>query len=271
MWPTPHPDLPLRTWSLVVTIGVVLCWLLLIRRTDRLGYPRRRILFWLVSAFPVGALTAALGAGLVRVALGRTDSIAPGDASTGMTVLGAIVGVLGWSLLYARFVLRTSPLRLLDAAAFTFPVAVAFGRVGCLLNGCCFGIPTDTLGAPLGVPLGAYAPGTLAATTHAHLPAATHLVNLPLLLIAGALVTLLVAESLFRRRDALRLPPGFVVLAALATDGALRFAAEFSRAEPGDAANPWQIWTLVLTLAAAAGLAILWRRRPAPPLLEGSP
>jgi prolipoprotein diacylglyceryltransferase len=271
MWPTLHTDFPVRSWSLLVTCGVVLCWLLLLRRTDMLGYPRRPILLWLVTAFPVGALAAALGAGIVRVALGRTDSIAPGDAATGMTVLGAIAGVFVWSLLYARYILRTSPWRLLDAAAFTFPLAVAFGRVGCLLNGCCFGVETDTRVVPFSIPLSAYAPGTLAATTHQHLPPTAHLVNLPLLLIVVALIALAVAEVLFRRRDVLRLPAGFVLLATVATDGLFRFAAEFTRAEPGDNANPWQIWTLVLSLAAVAALIALWRRRAEPQSPRGTP
>jgi prolipoprotein diacylglyceryltransferase len=36
----------------------------------------------------------------------------------------------------------------LDAAALVLPVMLAFTRIGCILNGCCHGLPTD---GPLGV------------------------------------------------------------------------------------------------------------------------
>jgi len=259
---------PVRTWAVLVTLGVLLSWLLVMRRTSRLGYDRVRVLAWLLTAFPVGAACAALGAGLVRVALGATDHVALGDATTGMTVLGAVLGCLAYSILWARLVLRTSPWALLDAVAFTYPLALAFGRVGCLFNGCCFGEATDLTLVPLTVPLDAYAPGTAAATYFAAAPPGTHLVDLPLVLVLLALVTLAVSEWAYRRRDALGLVPGTVLVVTLVTDSATRFFAEHLRAGP----NPWQLWVLFTLIASAAALVHLWtRRRPTTPALAPPP
>ncbi len=253
-------------WSLWVTAGVLMCWVLLLRRTKALGLPPRRTLLWLVTAFPVGAVSAALGAGLVRLALGRGDSLAIGDATTGMTVLGAVAGCLLYSIFWARRVLRTPALPLLDAAAFTYPLALAFGRVGCLFNGCCFGVATNALPVPLAVPLAAYHPTTLAAIHHHDAPPETLLVNLPLLLALGALAALVTAQHLWHRRHHLRLRPGAVLAGTLCVEASLRFVVEFNRPDPDPGMNPWQIWTLLAAIAAGVAFAMLWRRRaPIPP------
>lgn len=257
MSPTLDIGAPIRSWAVLVTLGVLVCWALAMRRTARLGHDRVRVFLWLLTAFPVGAACAALGAGVVRVALGATDRVVLGDAATGMTVLGAVLGCLVYSVAWARLVLRTSPWALLDAVAFTYPLALAFGRVGCLLNGCCFGHEVDAALGPLTVPLDSYAPGTAAAAFFRDAAPGTLLVNLPLVLAALALVTLAVSEWTWRRRASLRLVPGTVLVVTLATDAATRFLAELLRAGP----NPWQLWVLVTLLAALAALAVLWARR----------
>jgi len=53
---------------------------------------------------------------------------------------GAIAGVLA-GVLYVRW-RRTPVLPLLDAAAPGLALGYAIGRLGCLLNGCCYGAPT---------------------------------------------------------------------------------------------------------------------------------
>jgi phosphatidylglycerol:prolipoprotein diacylglycerol transferase len=54
---------------------------------------------------------------------------------------GFIGGILG-VLIFAR-VRRANPLALLDAMAFAIPLAHGFGRIGCFLAGCCYGMPSE--------------------------------------------------------------------------------------------------------------------------------
>lgn len=64
---------------------------------------------------------------------------------------GLIAGVLA-AFVIARYVLRISFWQLGDLAAPGLVLAQAIGRVGCFLNGCCYGSPTSSF-------LGMYLPG----------------------------------------------------------------------------------------------------------------
>ncbi len=59
---------------------------------------------------------------------------------------------------------QLSPLNVLDAAAPSLALGSAIGRMGCFLNGCCFGVPTD---GPLGI---IFPPGSMAGTTYPGIP-----------------------------------------------------------------------------------------------------
>lgn len=74
---------------------------------------------------------------------------------------GVIGGLLGMARYTCRF--RMPFWRFADAAAVGIPIGHLWGRIGCLLAGCCYGSPTDSilgvtypacsLAAPPGVPL----------------------------------------------------------------------------------------------------------------------
>jgi phosphatidylglycerol:prolipoprotein diacylglycerol transferase len=75
---------------------------------------------------------------------------------------GAITGFLG-GLAYC--LLKKLPLAdALDIASLGTPVAMGIGRLGCFLNGCCFGKVCDP-GTPLAL---TYPPGSLAQLSHLH-------------------------------------------------------------------------------------------------------
>lgn len=63
---------------------------------------------------------------------------------TGLSFYGGLLGALTALILWVR-VHRRSPWALLDA--FIIPAAAAFvlARMGCFLNGCCSGVPTESL------------------------------------------------------------------------------------------------------------------------------
>lgn len=68
----------------------------------------------------------------------------PGDiiGGEGMGVFGAILGGTLAGVLYAR--IKEIPIgKLCDVCAFGLILAQAVGRIGCFLNGCCYGTATD--------------------------------------------------------------------------------------------------------------------------------
>jgi phosphatidylglycerol:prolipoprotein diacylglycerol transferase len=248
-------------WAALVATGVVLSWVLLLRRTHRLGYRRLPVFLWVLLAFPVGALFANdVAAGLVLAAFGQSGWAGRELVGNGLTVLGAIFACLTFSAIYIRLVFGEAPWRLLDAVAFTFPLSMIFGRVGCLLNGCCFGRVAPRAMPPLTVAAGAYEPSTAAAELHRGLPPETPIWNLPLALIASEIIVLVVVEWAWRRRARLGLGDGAVVCLAVALDSAFRFVLEWTRGEQamvgGGWATPWQIVAGLFAVVAAAGFVV---------------
>ena len=60
----------------------------------------------------------------------------------GLELVGGVVAAIVFIVLYLRF--HKLPVRrYLDVLAVGLMLALAFGRIGCLLNGCCFGKPVD--------------------------------------------------------------------------------------------------------------------------------
>lgn len=83
------------------------------------------------------------------------------DVATGWVVYGGIIGGILAAILYCR-VKKMEFLRYLDIALPAVAMAQGFGRIGCFLAGCCYGMPTDSwcaitftnsAYAPNGIPL----------------------------------------------------------------------------------------------------------------------
>lgn len=133
----------LRSYSVMVTLGVVAGFLWAWREFRRRNLPEDLLYDAAIVAVGLGAL----GARLLYVALNwsvyRTNLFAiveiwkDGGLSFHGMVLGGAIGV--W-LLSWRY--RVSFLRVADAGAPSLTLGHAFGRIGCFLNGCCYGLPT---------------------------------------------------------------------------------------------------------------------------------
>jgi phosphatidylglycerol:prolipoprotein diacylglycerol transferase len=141
----------------------------------------------------------------------------------GMAVL------IGWAVKK-----RYSILRLLDLSAPAFILGHAIGRVGCLLNGCCYGAKCDA-----SFPFGVHIPGT----TELHQPAQAYdsLMNLT------ALAILLLIE-----RKVIK--PGVETGLALLLHGLARFIYEFWRA--GESSTYWGNLPITQAQAMAIGLML---------------
>jgi prolipoprotein diacylglyceryltransferase len=243
------------TWRLMALAGMLVCGLLVLRRAGRLGYPALPLLM-------LGALEIVVGlagATLYNDALPRLLHTEP---ENGLASTGGVLAMLAFGLAYVRVVLKLPPLEVADATAFALPLFLAIARIGCALNGCCFGrIVTGAVHFPamrlLTLPVHDFSPASPAGAAFRHLPPDTLVWNLPLMLSINALVALLIVEVVYRHRRGWRLPSGIALGTALATEGCGRFFLEFLRhdAHVGSTAlNPWQLGVAVVSLLAFAFL-----------------
>ena len=194
----------------------------------------------------------------------------------GSIVFGA-AALVAWCL-----ATRTPPLPLLDLFAVAVPVGQAFGRVGCLLNGCCYGRPSDSCLAvsypPFSIPyMEQIQAGLLGKGAARSLPV------LPSQLVeaAGCVLLFLALQWLYRRLNPLAPAEpahpraGLVLAAYLAGYGILRFLVETTRAD--ERAHPFggpltisQAISVGCLLLAAALAAIALRRGRAAAIAPGT-
>ena len=255
--------LQLSAWRVVVLDGVLLCWVLLLVRTRRRGYPTLPILTFLVVELGVGTVGGHLLNWIIPT-LFRTG----GASLRGMTVIGSMFSVLAFAALFLERMVKIELLVFADAAAFTLPLAMFFGRMGCLLNGCCFGKLAPAWAArwpakAVTIPAAAFSPSSMAGDWLRTVPGNPRLWNLPLLLAVNSLVALVVAEALYRRRERLALRPGTVVAVVVAAEVGGRFVVEFLRWDAGIAGTPFNPWQLSLLVLFTASAAFLMRPEPA--------
>ena len=98
---------------------------------------------WLIVIFTC-VICGIIGSKLLVLSPGDfdpflSDGVVP--STTKKTYLGAILGgIIGVGLIRRWLGFRHS---VADAFVIAVPVALAVGRIGCLLGGCCFGTPTD--------------------------------------------------------------------------------------------------------------------------------
>jgi phosphatidylglycerol:prolipoprotein diacylglycerol transferase len=118
---------------------------MMLRETKRLGIQHD-----IYSIFLWGIVGGIVGARLAFVIYDWEHFVAnPRDVIglEGLAQNGMIIGVIVAALIYMGVTrMRFSTLLSLgDAVAVGAPLALAIGRVGCTLNGCCYGIPAPDL------------------------------------------------------------------------------------------------------------------------------
>jgi phosphatidylglycerol:prolipoprotein diacylglycerol transferase len=180
--------------------------------------------------------------------------------STFGALLGALAGVSG-----GCWYLGLNFLRVLDHVCLAIPLGHAIARLGCFLNGCCYGRAVDGHPAWSVVftdPSAALPPGLLGVPLH---PAQLYEAAGDLLL-AGMLYFLVLP-----RVGKGRFGPGLVTAAYVAGYGVLRYVVEVFRGSPelmsGTAIPLAQIFSLVMIPVAAIFMfvAVRWRPAAVPP------
>ena len=172
-------------------------------------------------------------------------------------------GLIGAWLAVTVFALahRENYLDFLDFLVTALPVGHALGRVGCFLEGCCFGARTD---GPLGVtyPIGSHAWGQQVAEGLIG-PARAPLPLYPSQLFEAALL-LAIYATLFRHYPRRKVSGEQVALYALAY-AAVRFVVEMFRSDERAHVGPLTISQFISVLLFAFGIAmstcVIGRRR----------
>jgi prolipoprotein diacylglyceryl transferase len=142
-------SLEIRWYGIMVALGVASLLVIMLREAKRRGIPRD-----IYSIFLWGVIGGLIGGRLTYVIYYWDHFMANPREIIGFQGLaqnGMIIGIVVAALIY-MWVTRmrfSTLLSMGDALAVGAPLALAIARVGCTLNGCCYGIPA--LGLPWAV------------------------------------------------------------------------------------------------------------------------
>ena len=143
----PFIHISIKSYGLMIVIGLLATIFVIRKLSDRIGQPLAN-----KDAITNGALYALI-AGVVgsrifyvvhHYELFRGRSITSFFAiwEGGLELLGGVILAMVILLAYLMY-LRLPIRRYLDIIAIAILLTLAFGRIGCLLNGCCYGKPSD--------------------------------------------------------------------------------------------------------------------------------
>ena len=175
----------------------------------------------------------------------------------GLMFYGGLFGAIAVIVFFSR-AKKVSLLRVLDLCAAVLPLGHAFGRVGCFLNGCCYGrICENALGSALSVTYPAHSPawweqvgaGLIGRGATESLPV------LPSQLIEAAANLALFAAlfTLARRKPCAGILSGIYLIGY----AAIRFTTETLRSDPRMMVGPLTISQFLSLCLLAAGTAII--------------
>jgi phosphatidylglycerol:prolipoprotein diacylglycerol transferase len=153
--------LPVRGYGVMLMLGVLAAIAVAQRRVEKHGISRDAFLslaLWTVIGGLVGARLfyvvqkwEELGSGTLSSKLWAALQFTEGGLVVYGSAMGGLMGILIWTLRH-----RVQPLPLIDAIAPAFFIGLAFGRIGCLFNGCCYGgvceDPLPSIRFPRGAP-----------------------------------------------------------------------------------------------------------------------
>ena len=152
--------LPIRSYGTMVLLGVVVGLAVAVRRARQIGLDSEYIFslaFWIIFCGIVGArsfyvveywenfLRPSPQAPQFWPTLGAVLNVAQGGLVVYGALLGAVVGMAGFWWKYRRMLQKhgVGLLVLADLVAPSLMLGLALGRVGCFLNGCCYGGPCE--------------------------------------------------------------------------------------------------------------------------------
>jgi phosphatidylglycerol:prolipoprotein diacylglycerol transferase len=231
----------LYSYGALISIGFLLGMLMAVRRARKRGlnpdYAFNLALLVLIAGF-AGAKILYF---IVEYKSIAGDPLSILDLRSGFVVYGGIIG--GYIAAYAYC--RRKGVRFFQYADLLLPsvaLAQGFGRLGCLMAGCCYGLETS---GPLGIkfPHGALAPSGVA------------LYPTQIMSSAGDFAICLALLLLARKRR----PEGLVSALYLLLYGAGRFAVEFFRGDPRGSVYFLSVSQFISIFIVIGGIAVFIR------------
>ena len=140
--------LPIHGWGATLVVAVCVSCALAVRRTRQMGVDSEIIFslaFWMILGGIVGARIFYIVKDWEQfrgASIGQTLWELANVAQGGLVIYGALFGGTAALLVYVRLY-QVPLLPLCDLLAAPAVLGLAVGRVGCLLNGCCFGAASD--------------------------------------------------------------------------------------------------------------------------------
>ncbi len=207
-------SVPLNSYGLALALSFLLGVKLAARRSARRGIPSDDITsmgVWIMLAAVVGSRALYVVTHLGEFASSPIQIIAFWNGLYGLSMLGGVIlaVITGFTYIARR---HWPTWELADAVIPAFPLGIFITRIGCFLNGCCFGSPTHSA---LGV---CFPPGSLPWESYGSIP--IH----PAQLYASAAGLFMFAALLLADRR--RHFPGFIFCLFLGLYGATRFGLE---------------------------------------------
>lgn len=248
------------SYGALIALGGVLSSMFWVSRRKQMGMKREEDVWLLINVILFGGFLGGRVLFLLEYVRPWSDEFWATlfSVNRGFSVMGAFVGVAGGVYLLARR-LKVEPLRLLDYVCQVAPFWHVFGRLGCFMAGCCFGLPTT-------MPWGVRFTNESSMIPHELLGTPLHPTQL-----YEAIGNLIIAAALYffvlPRLEKGKLRPGVLSACYFISYGALRFANEFFRGDvvptPLLGLTAAQGFSLGLAALAAAILAVGARRRAA--------
>ncbi|MCY3555163.1 MAG: prolipoprotein diacylglyceryl transferase [Gemmatimonadetes bacterium] len=140
-----------RTYGLLLAVSFIAGILLALRRSRARGLNQNQMInmsLLIMLAGIVGARIMYVIPHWNEFSANPLDIISPFQSSgsiglTGLTMYGGFIAAVLVSILYLR-VNRLSIWKACDAFAPSIALGIGVSRVGCYMNGCCFGLPTES-------------------------------------------------------------------------------------------------------------------------------
>jgi len=133
----------LRSSYVFLFLGILFGILVGYKEAKRVGISSFDFHIYWISAIPIALLFAAINGFAFWNHFGKISGRLEDILSYGLVSFGAIFGMLflGYCLTKIR---KINTGLYLDTVSLTLPVILAIYRIGCILNGCCHGLETES-------------------------------------------------------------------------------------------------------------------------------
>ena len=132
-----------RASYLFLALGILAGIFVGLKESRRIGLSDQNFRLYAISVIPFALLLGAINAFLFRYPLADALERLEHSLTNGLISFGAIFGtlLLGYLLSKAR---KENTGLTLDTISLMLPLVLGIYRIGCMLNGCCHGLETDS-------------------------------------------------------------------------------------------------------------------------------